>query len=67
MAELALPHHINPSSKSFVSVSKKKRKKDAPSALHSNRMCVFVLLLPVFMSRRLGGLYFNCDKVEPLL
>lgn len=27
MAELALPHHINPSSKSFVSVSKKKKKK----------------------------------------
>lgn len=68
MAELALPHHINPSSKSFVSVSKKEKKKGRTlSSAFQPYVCVFVLLLPVFMSRRLGGLYFNCDKVEPLL
>lgn len=44
---------------------------DALTALHSNSMRVFVLLLLVVLigevSRRLGGLYFNCDKVESLL
>lgn len=44
---------------------------DALAGLHSNGMCVFVLLFLVVLtgevSRRLGGFYFNCDKVESLL
>lgn len=44
---------------------------DTLTALHSNSMCVFVLLFLVVLtgevSRVLGGLYFNGDKVESLL
>lgn len=44
---------------------------DVLSALLSDSTCVFGLLflvvLPGEVSRRLGGLYFNCDKVESLL
>lgn len=44
---------------------------DTLLALHSSSMRVFLLLLLVVLigevSRRLGGLYYNCDKVESLL
>lgn len=45
------------------------QKMDTLMAMHSNSMFVllFLVVLTEEVSRRLGGLYFNCDKVESLL
>lgn len=47
MAELALPHHINPSSKSFVSVSKKKKKGRTLSSAFQPYVCVCAVVASV--------------------
>lgn len=66
-----LRHNSRTSHKHWHSFFCLSPKMDALSALHSNSMCVlgllFLVVLPREVSRRLGGLYFNSDKVESLL